>query len=71
MPNEFVVLVNGQLKRYERFEDIPQVIDNVIKFIPDVPEPPHTHEQHEEIDAWQDKFKELMARETNGNFNNN
>lgn len=71
MANEFVVLIKGELKTYERFEDIPQVIDNVIKFIPDVPNPPHTHEQHEEIDAWQDKFKELMGRETNGNFNNN
>lgn len=61
--HEFVILVNGELKTYDRYEDIPEVFDNVIKFLPVIPPGPHTHEQHEEIDSWHDKFKELMKRE--------
>jgi len=61
--NKFTVLVNGELKSYERFEDIPMEIDNVIEFLPAIPIGPHTEEQHREIDAWNAKFKELMKRE--------
>jgi hypothetical protein len=67
MPHEFVLLVNGELKTYSKFEDIPEKFDNVIKFLPEVPEPPHTEHQHEEMDVWNDRLKELLSRETNGN----
>ena len=64
MAHEFVILRNGILETYDKYEDIPQTFDNVIKFLPEIPPGPHTHEQHEEIDAWGDKLKELMKRET-------
>ena len=64
MTHLFKVLVNGQMKTYNNFDDIPLVIDNVIAFKPDIPEGPHTPEEHEEIHAWEHKFKELMGRET-------
>jgi predicted alternative tryptophan synthase beta-subunit len=67
MPHEFVLLVNGELKTYSKFEDIPEKFDNVIKFLPEIPEPPHTEHQHEEMDVWNDRLKELLSRETNGN----
>jgi hypothetical protein len=67
MSHEFVVLKNGELKTYNNFDDIPEKIDNVIKFLPEIPEPPHTHEQHEEMGVWNDRLKELLKRETNGN----
>ena len=67
MAHEFVVLINGELKTYNNFDDIPEKIDNVIKFLPEIPEPPHTHDQHEEMGVWNDKLKELLKRETNGN----
>jgi hypothetical protein len=66
MSHEFVVLLNGKLKTYTKYEDIPERFDNVIRFIPKIPEPPHTHEQHEEIDSWNERLQELMKRETNG-----
>lgn len=63
MAHEFVILRNGILETYHKYEDIPENFDNVIKFLPEIPDGPHTHEQHEEIDAWNDKLKELMKRE--------
>lgn len=64
MAHKFVVLVDGKLCQYQNYEDIPKIIDNVIQFKPDIPEGPHTEEQHEEIHEWEHKFKELMKRET-------
>lgn len=67
MPHEFVILNNGRLETYDNFNDIPKRFDNLIKFLPEVPDAPHTDEQHEEIHQWHDKLKELLSRETNGN----
>ena len=44
----FEILVDGNLETYTRIGDIPLIIDNVIKFQPDIPDGPHTEEQHEE-----------------------
>jgi|688.fasta_scaffold03894_15 hypothetical protein len=63
MPHEFVVKRNGILETYTQFEDIPDDFEHVIKFLPEIPEGPHTEEQHEEIDAWNDKLQILMERE--------
>jgi hypothetical protein len=63
MSHEFIVLVDGSLKIYRNFEDIPPIIDNVISFKPEFSEGPHTDEQHEEIVEWKNKLKELMERE--------
>lgn len=64
MTHRFVILRNGVLETYHKYEDIPESFDNVIEFLPDIPEGPHTHDEHEEIDSWNDKLKELMKRET-------
>lgn len=64
VPHKFVVLINGELKTYQKFEDIPLVVDNVIEFRPEFFPPPHTPEQHDENEKWYEKFKELMKRET-------
>jgi hypothetical protein len=34
----------------------------VIEFVPVVPPPPHTDQQHEEIHAWRDLFLKLMEK---------
>jgi len=67
MAHEFVILKNGVLESYNNFEDIPDQFDNVIKFLPKIPDAPHTEEQHDEIHQWHDRLKELLKRETNGN----
>jgi hypothetical protein len=71
MTHEFIILNNGKLEKYDNFEKIPQSFNKVIKFLPKIPNGPHTEEQHIEIDGWNIKFKELMSREKNGNHINN
>lgn len=63
MSNIFKVLINNEVKTYEKYEDIPKEFDNLIAFIPEIPPGPHTDEQHEEIESWLEKFTELMNRE--------
>ena len=67
MAHEFVILINGELKTYHRFDDIPEKFDNLIKFVPEIPDGPHTHDEHAEIEVWNEKLRALMKRETNGN----
>jgi hypothetical protein len=56
-------MIDGKLKTFNRFDDIPNTFDHVIEFKPEIPPPPHTEEQHEEMDKWNDKLIELMKRE--------
>ena len=71
MAHEFIILNKGKLEKYDNYNNIPQSFDNVIKFLPKIPDGPHTEEQHIEIESWNTKFKELISRETNGNRINN
>ena len=71
MAHEFIILNKGKLEKYDNYNNIPQTFDNVIKYLPQIPSEPHTEEQHIEIDSWNDKLKQLMTRETNGNRKNN
>lgn len=63
MAHEFVVKRNGKLETYTEYDDIPKDFDHVIKFLPEIPPEPHTHEQHEEIEQWNGRLQELMKRE--------
>jgi len=67
--HEFVILLNGELKTYHNYDDIPEQFDNVIKFKPCVPEAPHEEHQHDEMGEWNTKLQELMKRETNASSN--
>jgi len=61
--HKFVIKVNGILETYTNYDDIPDTFDHVIEFSPEVPEPPHTEEQHEEIDKWNFRLQALMEKE--------
>lgn len=63
MAHEFVVKRNGVLETYNDYNAIPTDFDHVIKFMPEIPEPPHTHEQHEEIEKWPARLQKLMEIE--------
>lgn len=63
MSHKFTILNDGKLEVYTKYEDIPSSFDNVISFLPEIPDGPHTNEQHEEIHEWENKFKELLKRE--------
>ena len=60
-------LIRDGMKYLEitKYEDIPDSFDNVIRFEPEIPPEPHTEEQHEEIEKWPGRLKELMKRERN------
>ena len=60
---EYIIMVNGKLNTYSKYEDIPERFDPVIKFEPDFIPGPHTEEEHEELETNNDKLKELMKRE--------
>ena len=63
MAHEFVLLIDGKLKTFTEYNDIPDKFDHVIKFLPDVP--------HDEVDhsgkhnIWNDRLQELIKRENN------
>jgi beta-galactosidase beta subunit len=63
MPHRFVVMIDGELQEFDCYQDIPERIDHVIEFLPEIPPPPHSEAQHQEIDQWHDLFLELMRRE--------
>lgn len=60
---EFKVLRNGVIETYTTYEDIPDDFDNLIKFLPDFPEGPHSHDEHEHIEEWNRKLQLLMEKE--------
>jgi hypothetical protein len=63
MPHRFVIMISGQLHEFDRYDAIPEHFDHVIDFSPEIPPPPHSEAQHQEIDQWHDLFLELMRRE--------
>lgn len=62
MPHKFTIKIGKDLHTYSNFEDIPDKIDHVISFLPEIPPEPHTDEQHAEIDKWPGRLKELQGR---------
>ena len=65
---EFQFVVNGEFVLYDKYEDIPEDFEHVIRFIPDLPEPEgedgeHTEEQHEELTLWNVRLQALMEKE--------
>lgn len=63
MSHKFVIMIDGNLHTYDRYEDIPDVFDHVIEFSPEVPPPPHSDAEHHELEQWADKFDRLMEIE--------
>ena len=64
MKGEFDITIDGVVYRYTNYDDIPMVFDNLIRFEPEIIPEPHTEEQHEIMESYNDKLKELMKRET-------
>ena len=63
MMAEFKFVVNGELVSFDKYEDIPEDFEHVIKFIPDMPEEPHTEEDHAEMALWNTRLQQLMEKE--------
>ena len=60
---EFQFLIDGNLVTYDRYEDIPETFDHVIKFIPDIPPEPHTEDEHAEMALWNIRLQQLVEKE--------
>ena len=60
---EFQMIVDGELVLYNKYEDIPEEFDHVIRFIPDIPPEPHTEDDHDEMALWNTRLQELMEKE--------
>ena len=63
MGHRFVIMQDDKLYEYTDYEQIPDQFDHVIEFAPEIPPGPHTDQQHEEIEQWQNKFERLMEIE--------
>jgi len=63
MAHEFVIIRNGNIETYTDYDAIPLDFEHVIKFLPEIPEPPHTEEQHDEIEKWPARLEKLMEIE--------
>jgi hypothetical protein len=61
--HKFVIMVEGELRTYINYDDIPDNFDHVIEFIPEIPDGPHTEEQHEEMSKWNQRLQLLIAKE--------
>ena len=62
MGHRFVIMRRDVIEVYDRYDDIPDDLDHVIEFLPEIPPGPHTQQQHEEIDAWLGLFNRLMEK---------
>ncbi|MAW05235.1 MAG: hypothetical protein CL918_01625 [Deltaproteobacteria bacterium] len=62
LKGRFVVRVEGGLKTYTDYNEIPSIIEDIISFEPDVPTGPHTPEEHAAIEHWQYRLQLLMRR---------
>ena len=63
MKGIFVLIVNGKVVEYDDYKKIPDNFQHVIKFSPDLPPPPHTEDQHREIEKWNELFLGLVEKE--------
>jgi len=63
MKGEFIIKIGEELIMYDNYNDIPSTFDNVIKFNPDWPEAPHTQEDHDYMETFNDKLQALMEIE--------
>ena len=67
--HEFTFLIDGKQVTVNKWEDVPSKFDHVIKFVPQIPEPPHTEEHHAEIEQWPARLEQLMEIERNASNN--
>jgi hypothetical protein len=63
MKGIFEFIIDGKLRTFHDYKDIPENFEHVIKFMPDIPEGPHSHDQHEEIDQWNERLQHLIEIE--------
>ena len=61
------IFVNNkyQHEEYDDYKDIPDDLSHIIEivcFLPDIPPPPHTIQEHEMMGTWTEKLNEIMEK---------
>ena len=62
MIGEYTVKIGNKLFDYTNVNDIPEEFDHLIKFLPTLPPEPHTPEEHDLIDSFMPKMREIQKR---------
>ena len=63
MQGQYVVKIDNKTFEYTDANDIPKKFDHLIKFVPKEPSEPHSQKDHDYINTFPEKFKEVFARE--------
>ena len=62
MIGEYTVKIGNKLFDYTNVNDIPKEFDHLIKFLPTLPPEPHTQSDHDLIDSFMPKMREIQKR---------
>ena len=60
MIGEYTVKIGDKLFDYTNVIDIPKEFDHLIKFVPTEPPEPHTQADHDLMDSFMPKMKEIQ-----------
>jgi len=63
MKGIYLIRDGGECIEFHDWNDIPMEFDNLIRFEPDLIPEPHTEEEHEIMESYNDKLKEIIGRE--------
>jgi hypothetical protein len=63
MKGVFELIIDGQLTVFDDYRKIPDNFEHVVKFIPEIPDSPHSDHDHEDINLWNERLKKLMEKE--------
>lgn len=68
MAHEFEFIIDGEIKTFTEYDDIPETFDKITKFIPDIPLDGDAHfdqvdHSGEEENIWLKRFNELLKRQ--------
>ena len=62
MQGEYSVKIGDKVFNYTNADDIPEKFDHLIKFLPKIPPEPHTQEDHDYINSFVPKMREIEKR---------
>ena len=71
MKGVYVVKIGTSFLEFSNSTDIPDEFDHLIKFVPEEPPEPHTQEDHDFINTFNDKFQEVFKRGKEDNASSN
>ena len=66
---KFVVRIGRDILIFNTYEEIPESFDNLIEFNPNIPEEPHTEEEHQQLEDLNNMLHALLRREKNARGN--